>query len=176
MEGSSTIHPAYPFFAQPRPLLTGPPRGRDPATQHIMIDCDSSVQGKRSCQALDTNSGSGTQKKLSFPGSCLPSFRLAILSALVRAVMLQRTLPRNSCTALPSFDVDANPSATNELSFGSSCHPCLLRAANAPAPGACWRALRQKEHLFALTAPPALVVDGRRFIVHRAHRCLLISF
>ena len=66
--------PPYPFFAQPRPLLTGPPRGRDPATQQILIDCDSSVQRKRSCQALETNSVQEHKKKLIFPGCCLPNF------------------------------------------------------------------------------------------------------
>ena len=146
---SSTIPPAYPFFAQSRPLLTGHPRGRHPATQQTLIDCDSSVQGKRSCQALETNSGSRAQKT-QFPW---PNFRLVIL----QAVVLQRALTRNSCTAfvasrsrkpivnlgtrpqprtqatghrlfariprMPSHGVDANPSAVsarNELSFGLS--------------------------------------------------------
>ena len=62
VKASSTILPAYPFFAPPRPLLKWPPRGRDPATQHILIDCDSSVHGNRSYHALETNSGSGAQK------------------------------------------------------------------------------------------------------------------
>ena len=60
------------------------------------------MQGKRSCQALETNLGSRAQK-LSFPGSCLPNFRLATLQALVRAVMLQRTLTRNARTALVAW-------------------------------------------------------------------------
>ena len=72
---------------------------RDPTTQKILIHCDSSVHGKRSCQALETNSGSRSQK-LSFPDSYLNNFRLAILQELVRAVMFQRTLTRNSRTAL----------------------------------------------------------------------------
>ena len=62
VEASSTSPPAYPFFVQAGPLLTGPLRGRDPATQQILVDCDSSVQRKRSCQALEINSDSGAQK------------------------------------------------------------------------------------------------------------------
>ena len=75
VEASSTILLAHPLFAQPRLLLTGHPRGRGPATQQILIDCGSSRQGKRSCQALETNFSSGAQKPC-FPGSCLPNFRL----------------------------------------------------------------------------------------------------
>ena len=39
--GLPTVPPSYPFFAQPRPLLTGPPDGRDPATTTNLIECDS---------------------------------------------------------------------------------------------------------------------------------------
>ena len=37
MRDSPTIPPAYPFFAQPRPLHTGTPRGRGPATQRVSL-------------------------------------------------------------------------------------------------------------------------------------------
>ena len=174
VEASSTIPPAYTFFAQPRLLLTVPPRGRDPATQQILIDCDSSVQGKRSCQALETNSNSGAQKT-QFPWLLFDQLSTGYSASAGAGCDVAahtnpqlthrfgcvdnlgpRLQPRTPATGhrlfasaprLPSFDVDANPSAVtarNELSFGSSCHPCLLRATNAPAPGACWRAARQE--------------------------------
>ena len=46
---------------------------RDPATQSTLIDCGSLVQGKRSSQALETNSGSRAQNSASFSLVC-PTF------------------------------------------------------------------------------------------------------
>ena len=79
-KGGGLLHhsPSFPFLRAASTFPYGASRGRDPATQQTLIDCDSSVQGKRSCQALEPNSSSGAQK-LSFPGSCSPNFRLAIL-------------------------------------------------------------------------------------------------
>ena len=151
-----------------------------------MIDCDSSVQGKRSCQALETNSGSGAQK-LSFPGSCLPNFRLAIPQALVRAVMLQRTLTRNSHTALvasrsrkaivnlsprpqprtprlPSFDIDANPLRGMNFPLGprpslpacSTAGEQFVHADSATSVGGGWLEVHRTRT--ASTRPPSTLV------------------
>ena len=188
--------PPFPQHTLSSRSLTGPPRGRDQATQQILIDCDSSVEGTRSCQALETNYISGAQK-LSFPGSCLSNFRLAILQALVRAVMLQRTPTRNSRTAVvasrsrkPIVNLGPRPqsrspatghrlfaSAPRLPSFDDDANPSLATARNELS---YWtRAIPcTPQHLqpvgrsaFVYADSATRVRGGWKFIVHRAYWC-----
>ena len=65
--GLSHRSPNIPFL---RAAPTSPqlPRGHDLATQQTLIHCHSSVQGKRSYHAFETNKSLFKKAKLSFPG------------------------------------------------------------------------------------------------------------
>ena len=89
----------HTFFSRSLGFSSRPPRGGDPTD---LDDRDSSLQVKKSYQAPDQNKLLYTSALLSFPGSCCRISDWLFYKEphdLVRAVMLQRTLTHNSCTA-----------------------------------------------------------------------------
>ena len=172
VEASSTILPASPCFAQPRPLLTGPPRGRDP--RHT-TDLDwlwlFSARKEKLPSTWNKLRFRSAKTWLLFAQLSTGYSASAGAGCHVAAHTDPKVTHRFGCVQVSKAHRQPGPTATaqNSSNWASSfrkrstfvklrrrCEPfgcdfeewtflwILVASLHAPTPGACWRAARQE--------------------------------